>query len=72
MSIGRRNARGAHWRGEGGGDERGLASQYRRWSKAVLFEYPFTARFLGDLARSYDHEAVWNDTDASVSKRLRY
>jgi hypothetical protein len=72
MSIGRRNARGVHGRGEGGSDERGLAAQYRGWSKAVLFQYPFTARFLEDLARSYDHEAVWHDTDASVRKRLNY
>ena len=72
MSAGRRNARGAHWRGEGGSDERGLAAQYRSWSKAVLFQYPFTAKFLEDLARSYDHEAVWHDTDASVRKRLSY
>jgi hypothetical protein len=72
MLIGRRNARGAHWRGEGGSDERGLAAQYRSWSKAVLFEYPFTAKFLEDLARSYDHEAVWHDTEASVRKRLSY
>jgi hypothetical protein len=72
MSAGRRNARGAHWRGKGGSDERGFAAQYRGWSKAVLFQYPFTAKFLEDLARSYDHEAVWHDTDASVRKRLGY
>lgn len=72
MLISRRNARGAHWRGEGGSNERGLAAQYHNWSKAVLFEYPFTAKFLEDLARSYDHEAVWHDTEASVRKRLNY
>ena len=72
MSAGRRNARGAHWRGTGDTDERGLAAQYRGWSKAVLFQYPFTAKFLEDLACSYDHEAVWHDNDASVRKRLSY
>jgi hypothetical protein len=38
----------------------------------VLYQYPFTAKFLDDLARSYDREAVWHDTDANVRKRLSY
>jgi hypothetical protein len=72
MLTGRRNARGVHWRGEGGSDERSLAAQYRSWSKAVRFEYPFTAKFLEDLARSYDHEAERHDTEANVRKRLSH
>ena len=71
-SIGRYNSRGVQVRREGGSDERGLAAQYRGWSKALLFQYPFTAKLLEDIARSYDREAVWNDTDANVRKRLTY
>ena len=72
MLIGRYNARGVHGRAEGGSEEHGLAAEYRSWSKAVVFEYPFTAKLLEDLARSYDRAAIWHDTHASVRKRLNY
>ncbi len=72
MSTGRYNLRGAHWRREGGQDERDLAAQYRGWAKAVAYQWPFTATFLEDLARTYDRQAVWHDTDDDVRKRLNY
>ena len=72
LSIGRRNSRGVYCRGDGGDDERAIAAQYRAWSNAVRFQYPFTARCLEDLARTYDREGVWHDTEANVRKRLGY
>ena len=72
MSMGCYNLRGVHSRSEGGQDERALAAQYRGWAKTVSFEFPFTATFLEHLARTYDREAVWHDTDANVRKRLNY
>jgi hypothetical protein len=70
MMIGRQNERGAVWRGSGGDQERVLVKQYREGSAAVAAEYPFTARLLNELARSYDHEAAWHDDRALIEKRL--
>ncbi len=70
MSIGIRNSRGVTWRDEGGIQERGLAEQYRRWSREVAFEYPFTANMLEQIAASYDQEAKFWDNEGSVRKRL--
>jgi addiction module HigA family antidote len=70
--TGRYNMRGVHMRGEGGSDERAMASQYRNWAKAVAFEYPFTAKALEALARTYEHEAQMHDTDASIRRRLEH
>ena len=68
--IGKQNARGAVWRGRGGDQERDLAKNYRDASAAVAAEYPFTARLLNELARSYDRDAAWYDDRALVEKRL--
>lgn len=66
------NARGAHWRGEGGGQERELAARYRKWSEALQISHPFVAaRLLGGLAKMYDHQASHEDTDAGIRRRLR-
>lgn len=71
MSIAKYNARGAHFRARGGGEERELADQYRNWSKQIAFDWPFTARMLEELAKSYDHEAEWHDEDDSLERRVR-
>jgi hypothetical protein len=72
FSIGVRNSRGAVWRGEGGAQERELAAKYRGWSQNLLFQYPYVASVLEDIATSYDREAEWHDSEATVSKRLRH
>lgn len=72
MSVGRYNARGATWRGQGGDQERELAEMYRNWSKRLSFEYPFTAELLEMMARSYDHDAQWHDADEQVRRRTRH
>lgn len=70
--IGVHNARGAHWRGEGGAQERELAAKYRRWSQQLSFEYPYVGSVLERIAGSYDREAEMHDSDAKVSQRLRH
>ena len=70
--ISLRNSRGAHWRGEGGAQERELAAEYRGWSQKLAFEYPYVASVLENTAASYDREAEWHDSEAKVSKRLRH
>ncbi len=72
MLIGIRNARGATLREEGGTQERELAEQYRRWSREVTFEHPFTATMLEQIAASYDHDAQWWDNQDSVRQRLEH
>lgn len=70
MRTGRYNKRGAGWRGEGGGEERTLAESYRASARQLAGRYPFTARMLNDMAKMYDHEAAWHDTDSKVRRRL--
>jgi len=71
FNVGVRNARGAHIREEGGGQERDLAAKYRNWSQQ-LFDYPYVGSVLESIAAAYDHEADWHDCEAKVSKRLRH
>jgi hypothetical protein len=72
MHIGVYNSRGAHWRGEGGDQERELAEKYRKWGEELQFSHPFVAsKLLLGLAKTYDHEASREDTDASIKRRLR-
>ena len=70
MLVGRLNARGATWRGEGGDQERTLAKTYRDWSMRAAVQYPFTARLLADLAKNYERDAEWHDNRSRVGKRL--
>jgi addiction module HigA family antidote len=72
MSVGLYNQRGAHWRGEGGAQERELSAKYRGWSQRVAFESPFTSSLLERIARTYDYDAERHDTDANLRKRLPY
>lgn len=72
MHVGVYNSRGAHWRGEGGDQERELAEKYRKWGEELQFSHPFVAsKLLLGLAKTYDHEASREDTDASIKRRLR-
>ena len=72
MRMGRHNARGAHWRAPGGGQERALSDQYRAWGTAVVYQHPFTAKFLNEMAKQYDREAEFHDTEHDVRKRIGY
>ena len=70
FNIGVYNGRGAHFREDGGGQERKLAAQYRSWAKLRAFDYPYVSKVLEDIAAGYDQEAQRWDTEAKVEKRL--
>ena len=72
FEIGKRNARGAHVRGEGGAQERELAAQYLDWAKACDYSYPKVANALREIASAYENEARWHDQDSAVQRRLGY
>jgi hypothetical protein len=66
------NSRGAHWRGEGGDQERELADKYRKWGQALQLSHPFVAsKLLMALAKTYDQEASREDAEAGIRRRLR-
>jgi addiction module HigA family antidote len=72
VSIGAYNARGVHWRGEGGDQERELAKKYRSWENSLRITHPFVAsELLGAMAKSYERDAKSQDIDSSIRKRLR-
>lgn len=70
--IGVLNSRGVHVRSEGGEQERELAVKYRTWAERLHFDYPFVGGVLEDIARSYEREAVQQDSETKIAKRLRY
>lgn len=66
------NARGPHWRKEGGDQERGLADKYRAWAEALEFTHPFvSSRLLMSMVKTYEREAEEHDTEAQIQRRLR-
>jgi hypothetical protein len=72
VHVGVYNSRGAHWRGEGGGQERDLAAKYRNWARKLAFEYPYVANLVEGIAVTYDRQAVMQDSESAVRRRLRY
>lgn len=68
--VGVYNARGAVWRGEGGGQERALAAGYRTRAQELAIEYPYLSGVFEDLAASYNRDALREDTKSIVSRRL--
>jgi addiction module HigA family antidote len=72
LSIAVYNSRGAHWRAEGGGQERELAAKYRNWARKLAFEYPYVANLVEDIAATYDRQAEREDSESAVRKRLRH
>jgi addiction module HigA family antidote len=72
MRTGRYNARGVHWRGEGGAQERALADKYRTWAEALQHSHPFvSSKLLIGLVKTYEAEAEREDTEATIQRRLR-
>ncbi|MGE8224946.1 MAG: addiction module antitoxin, partial [Stenotrophomonas sp.] len=66
------NSRGVTLRGEGGNQERELAEKYRAWANALQYSHPFVAsELLMGMVRTYEHEAVREDTQAGIRRRLR-
>ena len=66
------NARGVHWRGEGGSQEREIAAKYRAWADAMEYTHPKVAAIHRGLEKSYLREAEWEDNDAKITRRMRY
>lgn len=68
--IGTHNKRGVTSRGpwDGGDQERDLAAYYRDQAARVQHESPLVAELLESLARSYEHDAVREDNQASLRK----
>ncbi len=67
------NARGVHWRGEGGGQERELADKYRAWADTLQFTHPFvSSSLLMSMVNTYEREAEQHDTEAGIRRRLRH
>jgi transcriptional regulator with XRE-family HTH domain len=64
--VGKSNRRGVTTRmpRDGGNLERQEAAKFRTWAKAVVFEYPHTAKALDQLADSYERDAGRHDEDA--------
>jgi addiction module HigA family antidote len=72
LTIGLHNARGVHWRGEGGEQERELAKMYRKWASALEFSHPFVSTtILKDMAKDYERQAEREDTEAGIRRRLK-
>ncbi|KAA6170512.1 addiction module antitoxin [Pseudomonas veronii] len=69
--IGIFNMRGVHLRGEDGAQEREIAEKYRIWSEALRISHPFvSSQLLLKIAKSYDCDALREDTNAGVRRRL--
>jgi addiction module HigA family antidote len=72
FEIGVYNSRGVYSPGEGGEQERELAAKYRAWAERLQFDYPYVGGVLEGIAASYQREAWWHDSEAKITKRLRY
>lgn len=72
LHVALRNSRGAHWRGEGGAQERGIAAKYAGWAKAMEYTHPRVAAILRGMEDAYLREAEWEDSDAKITRRMRY
>lgn len=70
--VGVYNSRGAHWRREGGAQERELAAKYRAWAERLHFDYPYVGSVLEGIASSYERDAAWEDSETRITKRLRH
>ena len=70
--IGKYNLRGAHWRGEGGSQERDLAAQYEKWAASIAFKHPKVAKVLREIRDHYLSDAKREDTEANIRRRLMH
>jgi len=70
FAVGVLNSRGTVTGAEGGGQERELAARYRLWAKPLAFEFPFVSQILEGIARSYDRDAAYWDSEAARRQRM--
>ena len=71
MVSGRESTPGAHWRAEGGKQERELAAAARGWANTRLTKYPKAARAALMLAEIYEQWGKFQDDQSDVERRLR-
>ncbi|NDW07303.1 HigA family addiction module antitoxin [Jiella pacifica] len=64
------NSRGAHFRGEGGNQEREIAARHAGWADAMEYSHPRVAAMHRSMERSYLQDAEREDTDAKANRRL--
>ena len=70
--VGRYNARGVQWRGEGGGQDRALAQDCRKWAEALQFTHPYvSSELLMGMVKTYEEDASREDTESGIRRRLR-
>lgn len=73
ITTGLFNARGAHWRGRGGDQERELAERYRKWMNALQFSHPFVASsILKRMVDTYQSHAEFHDSEDEIERRIRH
>jgi addiction module HigA family antidote len=70
--VGKFNLRGVVMRGEGGNQERELASKYSAWAAPIASTHPKVARILREIRDGYLSDAEREDTEANIRKRLRH
>lgn len=71
-SAGVYNSRGVHTKGHGGDQERQLADKYRKWAQQIRISSPYVAsELLTKLTETYEREAIQEDTEARINRRLR-
>jgi hypothetical protein len=71
MRIAVYKSRGAHARGEGGDQEREIAEKFRNWARQLVFSHPYVADLIEQIATGYDHDAMREDSETAVRRRLR-
>ncbi len=72
LEIGLYNSRGVHSGGHGGEQERSIANQYKKWAMSVEFTHLKVHKMLLNMVRTYENEALRNDKDLVLNKRIRY
>ena len=72
FAIGTFNTRGVVGRaiGEGGGQERQLAEEFRSWARQRSARYPFVGSILEGIADDYERQARREDDEAQIEQRL--
>ena len=68
--VGVLNSRGAHYRGQGGEQERELAAKYRNWANMREYEFPGVGGTLQSIAEYYHRQAKREDNRSKVEERL--
>jgi len=71
MRVAVYNSRGAHARGEGGDQEREIAGKFRNWARQLVFSYPYLANLIEQIASGYEQDAIREDSETAVRRRLR-